>query len=113
MANLADQALPIAPPAVQPVAKDGVVNLPGSMLFASKNGLRQLVAPSVTGAKLTRGLSAARRQRGVFHLWFHPSNFYYRQQSQFALFERFIAQVAEDSRRGVIDLKPMASFAAR
>ena len=112
IANLADQALPIAPEPVRPVGEDGVVNLPGSMLFASKNGLRRLASPFVTASKLARGVAAARRQHGVFHLWFHPSNFYHRPESQFAVFERFVARVAEESRRGMIGFQPMASFAA-
>jgi hypothetical protein len=111
IANLLDQALPIAPQPVQPVKVDGVVNLPGSMLFASKNGLRRLAAPFVTAGKLARGVAAARRRHGVFHLWFHPSNFYHRPESQFAVFERFIASLAEESHRGVIEIQPMASFA--
>lgn len=112
IANLVDKMLPIAPEAVHPIHDGQMVNLPGSMLFMSKNGLRKFAAAGVTETKLNRGVAAACNNEGVFHLWFHPSNFYHDRDSQFVLFENFVRHLAELSSRGAIGVKPMASFAA-
>ena len=110
-ANLVDKMLPIAPEAVQPVRDGGMVNVPGSMLFMSRNGLRRFAAANVTATKLRRGVAAAAAGGGVFHLWFHPSNFYHAREAQLALFATFIQELAEQSASGAIGVKPMASFA--
>lgn len=112
IANLVDKILPIAPEAVAPQREGAMVNLPGSMLFMSKNGLRKFAAPGVTASKLNKGLVAAMRDGAVFHLWFHPSNFYHDAESQFGVFENFVQSVRGLADKGLIDMKPMASFAA-
>lgn len=111
IANLADKMLPIAPEPVSPERDGKMINLPGSMLFMSRNGLRKFAAAGVTKRKLDRGVDAAVNERGVFHLWFHPSNFYHARDSQFALFEEFIGKLRGLIDRDLIEVKPMASFA--
>src|SRR5262249_30189576 len=78
-ANFVDKMLPIPP---TPVAArqngEGLVDIPGSMLLLGRNGARRFVFPAVTRAKLSKGLSRSRDRKRTFHLWFHPSNFYYR-----------------------------------
>ena len=61
--------------------------------------------------KLRKGLEAAKRSRGVFHLWFHPSNFWHDTDVQFGTFSAFAEEVAESASRGEIDVRPMAAFA--
>lgn len=110
IANLVDKMLPITPEAVLPQREEAMVNLPGSMLFMSKNGLRKFAAPGVTASKLNKGLAAAMRDGTVFHLWFHPSNFYHATESQFEVFENFVQNVRGLTDRGRIEIKPMACF---
>jgi len=112
IANLADKILPIAPEPVRPERDGSMVNLPGSMLFMSRNGLRKFAARGVTASKLDKGIDAAIRSEGVFHLWFHPSNFYHSGESQFAVFEAFIGTLRGLVDRDLIEVKPMACFAA-
>ena len=112
IANLIDKILPIAPETVQPERDGAMVNLPGSMLFMSKNGLRKFAGAGVTTAKLDKGLAAAMSGGGVFHLWFHPSNFYHDRDAQFALFDNFVGRVRAYADRNALSVKPMASFAA-
>jgi hypothetical protein len=82
-ANLAGKALPLRPPAVAAKRSGGMIDVPGSMLLMARNGVRRFVLPSVTRAKQKSGLERARAS-GIFHLWFHPSNFYYRREEQLA-----------------------------
>jgi hypothetical protein len=111
VANLVDKVLPIAPEPVQPSGDGELINVPGSMLFMSRNGLRKLAHPAVIANKLERGTINAMRNGGVFHLWFHPSNFYYRAACQFQLFESFVARAAKLAAQGRLALRPMSSFA--
>jgi peptidoglycan/xylan/chitin deacetylase (PgdA/CDA1 family) len=110
-ANLADKMLPVSPETVRPVPDGDLVNLPGSMLFLGREGVRSLAPPGAMQAKLAKGVEAAAKTGGVFHLWFHPSNFWHDTDRQFATFEGFARDVAERAGRGEIEVKPMAAFA--
>jgi hypothetical protein len=111
-ANLADKMLPIPPRSVTPHAQADLIDLPGSMLLIGRNGARRFVLPAVTRAKLSMGLAHAISTGGVFHLWFHPSNLYYRRQEQFDTLAWFLALAAEEAGRGRIEIVPMGSYAA-
>jgi peptidoglycan/xylan/chitin deacetylase (PgdA/CDA1 family) len=113
IANLGDKIVPIAPAAVVPVVHaGGIVELPSSMLLMSRNGLRRLVHPEIAVIKARRGLAAARRDGGVFHLWFHPSNFYYETETQLGVLDRILTAAAAMRDRGELDIKPMRGYAA-
>lgn len=111
LANLADKALPLAPPPVLPSADHGMVRLPSSMLFMGRRGLRAVVPAPVMRTKLERGLAAAIASGRTFHLWFHPSNFYHQPDTQFALLGEFLSKVTERRRDGAIGVRTMGSFA--
>lgn len=112
IANLADKALPIPPtPAFARQCDGGLIDIPGSMLLLSRNGARRFVLSTVTRAKLAMGLARARRGNGIFHLWFHPSNFYYRREEQFATLAWFLDHAAEEAGRGHIEIRTMAACA--
>lgn len=110
LANLADKALPIAPPAVFPVADHGLIRLPSSMLFMSRRSARALVPPPVMGRKLERGIAVAITSGGTFHLWFHPSNFYHSPDVQFGLLERFLRSVRVEIDAGRMAVRTMGDF---
>ena len=110
-ANFVDKALPLAPPPVAAKTRDALIDIPGSMLLMGRNGARRFVLPPVTRAKLAAGLDRAKRAGGIFHLWFHPSNFYYRREEQLATLAWFLERVANDAGRGHLDIRTMGSFA--
>ncbi|MFY9992350.1 MAG: polysaccharide deacetylase family protein [Rhodoplanes sp.] len=110
-ANLADKALPIPPPSVTPQARAGLIDVPGSMLLIGRNGARRFVLPAVTRAKLSMGLRRAMKTGEVFHLWFHPSNFYYRRQEQLDTLAWFLELAAEQASHGRIEIATMGSYA--
>lgn len=113
VANLADKMLPITPATVVPIRHaSGLVELPSSMLLMARNGARKLISSSALVTKAHRGLRAAARKGEVFHLWFHPSNFYHSTESQFQVLDR-ILDIATNMRSGSeIEIVTMGAFAA-
>jgi hypothetical protein len=109
--NLADKIMPLTPEVVGPRRDGALVDIAGSMLFIGRNGLRRLVTPSALLAKLKRGLDEAERQGRTFHLWFHPSNFYFRADEQFETFDRFLAEVDRRRSAGTLTVRRMGDFA--
>jgi peptidoglycan/xylan/chitin deacetylase (PgdA/CDA1 family) len=112
-ANLAGKALPLPPPVVAATRSGGMIDVPGSMLLMARNGVRRFVLPSVTRAKLKSGLARARATGRIFHLWFHPSNFYYRHEEQLATLDWFLGHAANEAGNGRIDIRTMGSYADR
>jgi len=110
VANLADKMLPIAPETVSPTPDSDVTNLPGSMLFLGREGIRRLARSDTMSAKLRKGLERAESTGSVFHLWFHPSNFWYEPDTQFRILEEFTARVRERVSAGQIEVRPMNAF---
>jgi hypothetical protein len=111
-ANFIDQFLPVPPQPSWPQALGRLIDIPGCMQILGRNGLRRFVLPQVTRAKLMMGLERARREGGTFHLWFHPSNFYYRRDEQLATLAWFLERAANEAGRGRIAFRTMGSYAA-
>jgi hypothetical protein len=111
-ANYVDQFLPVPPRQSFPETLGQLVDIPGSMQMLGRNGLRRFLLPQVTRAKLLLGLERARRDGGTFHLWFHPSNFYYRRDEQLATLAWFLERATDEASRGRIEFRTMSSFAA-
>ena len=82
------------------------------MQMLGRNGLRRFLMPQVTRAKLLLGLERAQRGGGTFHLWFHPSNFYYRRDEQLATLAWFLERAADEASRGHIEFRTMSYYAA-
>jgi hypothetical protein len=75
----------------EPVARDGVVDVPSSRFLRPWSGGLAAFEP----LRLNRVLKAMRRAaaRGeVFHLWFHPHNFGVNQNQNFAVMERIATE---------------------
>jgi hypothetical protein len=111
-ANYVDQFFPVPPRQSFPETLGQLVDIPGSMQMLGRNGLRRFLLPQVTRAKLLLGLERARRDGGTFHLWFHPSNFYYRRDEQLATLAWFLERATDEASRGHIEFLTMSSFAA-
>jgi hypothetical protein len=110
-ANLVDKLLPVPPHPAQVEQRGALVHIAKSMLLMGRNGPRRFILPAVTRAKLRSGLERARRTGGIFHFWFHPSNFYYRREEQFATLAWFLEHAANEAKLGHIELRTMGSYA--
>jgi peptidoglycan/xylan/chitin deacetylase (PgdA/CDA1 family) len=113
LVTFADKILPLPPAPARARRRDGLVDIPGSMLLPGRDGARRFILPAVSRAKLAMGLAWARRSGETFHFWFHPCNFYYRAEEQFATLDWFLARAAEEARRGRIAICTMGSYAPR
>ena len=113
IANLIDQMLPIPPRLTVAKQRDGLVELERSMLLMGRNGARRMIPPGVTRAKFALGLERARRTGRTFHLWFHPSNFYYRRDEQLATLAWMLERAANEAGRGRIEICTMDLHAVR
>jgi Polysaccharide deacetylase len=114
IANLVDKALPTCPPVVLPIVhEDGLVELPSSMLLIGRNGLRRTASVASMRTKLRRGIESAVERNAMFHLWFHPSNFYSRQDEQLTLLDSALATAARYRDLAQIEILPMCAVGER
>ncbi len=113
--NLVQKTVPTAPPVVLPRLwrqnKRQLVELPSSMLFMARGGLRKVVLPQSMRAKLKLGVQRAAAEKKLFHLWFHPSNFYTDAETQYALLEDLLRESKRLRDAGSLDIKTMSEFA--
>jgi peptidoglycan/xylan/chitin deacetylase (PgdA/CDA1 family) len=110
--NLGTKLLPVTPPTVWPRRHEsGLIELQSSLLLMARNGARKLIQPTLLHANARRGLESAQARRGLFHLWFHPSNFYYDTDTQFQVFEAILSDAARLRDAGTLDVRTMGSFA--
>jgi Polysaccharide deacetylase len=111
--TFADKILPLPPTPARAQRCGSLVDIPGSMLLPGRDGMRRFILPAVSRAKLAMGLDWARRSGATFHFWFHPCNFYYRAEEQFATLAWFLARAAAEASRGRIEICTMGSYAPR
>jgi peptidoglycan/xylan/chitin deacetylase (PgdA/CDA1 family) len=75
LGHLLDTLLVIEPPVVLPKRHaNGLIEIPGSMVYFPAHGLRRLLPISWRARRAMKGLEAAVHRRRVFHLWTHPTN---------------------------------------
>jgi hypothetical protein len=90
LGHLLDQVWPWTPTVQSSLDPSGLVNIPDSMLLMARNGLRSLLLPALVAWKASRGLKQASAKGEIFHFWFHPSNFAYQTEQQFAILEQLL-----------------------
>jgi peptidoglycan/xylan/chitin deacetylase (PgdA/CDA1 family) len=111
VANLVDKCIPVDLQSAHASPGAGnTVDLPSSLLLLSREGVRDWIRPSWMQARIDAGLRRAQRDQGCFHLWFHPSNFYFKADQQFATLEATLHKVASLRARGTLATKVMADF---
>jgi hypothetical protein len=111
-ANLAEKVIPLPPATVAPRRGPHLTEIEASMLLIGRDGLRRLVHPRALVAKAVLGIRAAVRKGRVFHLWFHPSNFYVDGETQFAILRRILDEARRHVRRGSLRIASMGALAS-
>jgi hypothetical protein len=102
--------LPVATVRARPAAA-GLIELPGSMLLPQRRGARRLISPFITVARAVNAMGRACAEESVFHLWFHPSNFYFDTDVQFDILERILERAAALRTEARLEIVPMRHFA--
>lgn len=109
--NVVEKAVALPSPLVDAYDNDGLVELPTSMLLMARSGPRKIIHPRALAHKITSGVRRAAAERRIFHLWFHPSNFYDAMDSQLSILEEGLRVAAHLRDRGELDVRTMADYA--
>lgn len=113
VAHLLEVVTAAPPPVSLPVrTHDGLVNIPGSMVYFPAHGVRRVIPTSRRVRRALKGLDAAVRQRQVFHLWTHPTNLADETDAMFGGLREILGRVAELRAQGVLKVMSMATLAA-
>ncbi|HKO23508.1 MAG TPA: polysaccharide deacetylase family protein [Chloroflexota bacterium] len=94
----------ITAPAVAPIWREGLWEVPGSMLFGD------YLRPCTVVARARRGLRAALRHNMIFHPWLHPQDLLLDPGLAWKL-DTFLALVAQKRARGELAVLTMGELA--
>lgn len=100
-----------APCMVEPSLKEGIVSIPGSLLIRFAAGWRKYIPDSSRLRRLRKGLELARKNRGVFHVWFHPENLYAEWPRVENVVARFLEELGVLVRNGDVRCMTMSQLA--
>lgn len=107
--HLADYFLPFAPTHL-PQERLGITDIPDSMLFLSRRGLRNIIPPACIIKKAFSGLKRAADKKEIFHFWFHPSNFSFQTEKQFYVFEEILKKADALRKEGKLEILTMGEI---
>ena len=111
ISNLIDKVIPIKTNSVSPLIDQfGLTEIPTSILLISKNGIRTIVTNFSMFKKIKDGIDLAISKNECFHIWFHPSNFYYQTNKQFDLLKKIIDYFNLKREQGLIEIKLLNQF---
>ena len=112
LGHLADVLLARTPPVVLPERrKDGLVAVPGSMVYFPMHGLRRFVPMALRLRRARKGLLAAVREGRVFHLWTHPTNLGEHTESMFGGLRTILEEMADLRARGALEVRTLGELA--
>jgi peptidoglycan/xylan/chitin deacetylase (PgdA/CDA1 family) len=101
------------PPVVLPEKRDGLWNIPGSMVYFPMHGPRRWLPMSWRVRRAVKGLTAAAREKRIFHLWFHPTNIADGMDSMLAGLREILAQAATMQSAGKLAILPLRELVTR
>lgn len=110
-AHMIDQLLAVTPSVGRAGLRDGVVEVPSSMLFLSREGFRRCLPMWSRVARARRGIARAIREDAVFHLWLHAEDLVPGTEQMIAGLDGVLGEVARQRRAGAITVRSMAELA--
>jgi len=111
LAHLWDVLTAAPPPTVLPeYEKNGLLNIPGSMIFFPVQGLRRYIPMSLRVKRAGKGLDEAAREKRIFHLWFHPTNMAFESDQMFAGLRAIIRHAVKLREAGVLEILSMSEI---
>jgi hypothetical protein len=102
----------LSPRMVEPLLKNGIVAIPGSLMLRFTHGWRSFIPDSSRLRRLRKGLERVRRSGGVFHVWFHPENLYAGWPRLENVFARFVEELGVMVRNGDLRCLTMGQLAS-
>lgn len=100
--------LPSVPPVYDPIIRNGLVNIPGSLYFVSSRGLRKFIPFGLRYLKSVLGIKNAIKQKGIFHLWFHPIDFTNNSELLLIELEMILKYASNLKKQGLLDIQSMS-----
>jgi len=111
LAHLWDVVRAAAPPTVLPEREaNGLLNIPGSMIFFPMHGARRYIPMSLRVKRAHKGLDLAAREKRIFHLWFHPTNMAFEIDRMFDGLRAILQHAANLRERGVLETLSMSEI---
>lgn len=112
--NITDALFMTPPPVVVPKQeRDGLLAVPGSMLWTPSHGARRFVPVELRVRRAFKGLERAASERKIFHLWFHATDMVVRQDAMFGGLERVLKQAARMRDKDRIEIMPLGAILDR
>ena len=106
IANINDKIFPFNSNSIKPIKHEsGLVEIPSSILLISRNGFKFAVTNLNMFYKIKKGIESAIKHNECFHIWFHPSNFYFKSFKQFDLLKKVLTFINTKKEEGLIDVK--------
>ena len=99
------------PPVYEPIQKNGLINIPGSMYFVSGRGPRKFIPGKLRVLKAKMGLNRAIREKKIFHLWFHPIDLADEPTKLLGALESIFSYAAKQREKGTLEIKTMSKIA--
>jgi len=90
---------------------DAVWNIPASMLYFPMHGLRRYLPVSRRVRRAIKGLESAVKQKGIFHLWFHPTNLADNLDTMLTGLRAILEHAAVLRESGELQIMPMGALA--
>jgi peptidoglycan/xylan/chitin deacetylase (PgdA/CDA1 family) len=109
--NICDKVFPFRSNSIKPkIHSNGLIEIPSSILLMSRNGFKFAVTNTNMYYKIKNGIELAIENKECFHIWFHPSNFYFKSHKQFDLLKKILIFVNSKKEKGLIDVKVLNEF---
>ncbi len=110
-ANIIDKSFPLSSNTVSPIiSSHNLTELQSSLLFISRNGYKKIITEYSIFSKAKKAIDNAIKNKECFHLWFHPSNFYYNTENQFLLLMKILKYVNLNRKRGFITVNTVDKY---
>jgi peptidoglycan/xylan/chitin deacetylase (PgdA/CDA1 family) len=107
-----DEMTGVPPPVASPrEALPGLWDLPGSMIFMPRGGVRRVIPLAARVRKARAGLARAQREGKIFHLWFHPFNLASDPRGLFQALTAIVDEAVTLRDRGELDIRTMGDIA--
>lgn len=111
IANISDKIFPIKTNSINIINHESdLIEIPSSILLISRNGLKFAVTNFNMLYKIKNGIDTAIKNNEIYHIWFHPSNFYFKSSKQFDLLKEILIYINKKREQNLIEIKLMNQF---